>query len=156
MELDYKQLKKEFDQIFKNNGIWFLATSDGSRVSCRAMSIIYDGSHIYFQTSKQLDKYKQLVKNNHIALCCSNVSVEGIAYDIGVWENNPQIKELYIRHHKGSYDAYGTAHDQVVIKIVPQYAVFWKYIDGSPARDFLYIDQKKAERHFYFDSPANE
>ena len=61
------------------------------------------------------------------------------------------MKKVYVEHHEGSYDLYGTLPGQVVIKVVPHYAVFWKYIDGEPARDFLYITEKRAERLFYFE-----
>jgi len=151
MEIDYAGLKNELLKALDTNKVWILATSDGRRVSARSMSIVHDGVDIYFQTSRNFEKYAQMMQNNHIALCCSNVSIEGIAADVGGWEDNPAAKALYISQHKGSYDTYGNQPGQVVIKIVPHYVVFWKYIDGQPARDFLYLTEQKAERLFYFD-----
>ncbi len=151
MELDYESLKNELLKALDANKIWVLATSDGSRVSARSMSIVHDGFDIYFQTSRHLEKYAQLTQNSNVALCCSNVSIEGVAIDAGSWEDNPAARELYSKQHKGSYDAYGTSPGQGVIKVVPYYVVFWKYIDGQPARDFLYLTEQKAERLFYFD-----
>ena len=70
---------------------------------------------------------------------------------MGSWEDNPAAKARYIEQHKGSYDTYGTSPGQVVIKVVLHYVVFWRYIDGQPVRDFLYLADQKAERLFYFD-----
>lgn len=151
MELEYESLKNELLRVLDANKVCVLASSDGSRVSARSMSIVHDGIGIYFQTSRHLEKYRQMTQNENVALCCANVSIEGIASDVGTWEDNPAMKALYIRHHKGSYDAYGTSPGQVVMKVVPRYAVFWKYIDGKPVRDFLYLEDKKAERLHYFD-----
>ena len=151
MEIEYEGLKNELLKALDTNKVWILATSDGSRVSARSMSIVHDGADIYFQTSRLLEKYAQIMQNSNVALCCANVSIEGVAFDVGSWENNAVAKALYIKHHKGSYDTYSTAPGQTVIKVVPHYAVFWKYIDGQPARDFLYLTEQKAERLFYFD-----
>lgn len=151
MEIDYEGLKNELLKTLDTNKVWILATSDGSRVSARSMSIVHDGVDIYFQTSQLLEKYAQMMQNSNVALCCANVSIEGVAIDVGSWEDNPAAKALYIKHHKGSYDAYSTSPGQVVIKVVPHYVVFWKYIDSQPARDFLYLAEHKAERLLYFD-----
>ncbi len=151
MEIDYEGLKSELLKVLDTNKVWILATSDGSRVSARSMSVVHNGIDIYFQTSRLLEKYAQIMQNNNVALCCANVSIEGVAFDVGSWEDNPPAKALYIEAHTGSYDAYHTSPGQVVIKVVPHYVVFWKYIDGQPARDFLYLTERKAERLFYFD-----
>jgi general stress protein 26 len=151
MKLDYENLKNELMQVLDKNKIWVLATSDGSRVSARSMSVVHDGLDIYFQTSRHFEKYAQMMQNSNVALCCSNVSIEGFAADVGSWEDNLAAKERYIEQHKGSYDTYGTQPGQVVIKVVPHYVVFWKYIDGQPVRDFLYLAEQRAERFFYFE-----
>jgi general stress protein 26 len=151
MKLDYETLKNELLQALDKNKIWTLATSDGSRVSARAMSIVHDGLDIYFQTGRQLEKYAQMMQNSNVALCCGNVSIEGVAADVGRWADNLAAQELYIRQHKGSYDAYGAQPGQVVIKVVPRYVVFWKYVDGQPVRDFLYLTEQRAERLVYFE-----
>jgi len=151
MELEYESLKNELLRVLDANKVWVLASSDGSRVSARSMSIVHDEIDVYFQTNRDSDKYRQMMQNENVALCCANVSVEGVAVDVGTWEDNLAMKALYIQHHKGSYEAYGALPGQVVIKIVPHYVVFWKYIDGKPVRDFLYVVDKKAERLFYFD-----
>lgn len=156
MELDYESLKDELLRSLDTNKTWVLASSDGSRVSARSMSIVHDGLEIYFQTNRHFDKYGQMTRNRNIALCCSNVSIEGVAFEVGTWEDNLAMKEVYIRQHKGSYDAYGTLPGQVVIKVVPHYAVFWKYVDGKPLRDFLHISEGKAERQFYFEQYPKE
>jgi len=151
MELEYESLKNELLRLLDSNKTWVLATSDGVRVSARAMSVVHDDLTLYFQTNRHFEKCNQMAKNQNVALCCANASVEGIAYEVGTWEDNPAVKEVYIEHHKGSYELYGTLPGQVVIKVVPHYAVFWKYIGGEPARDFLHIPEERAERLFYFE-----
>ena len=153
MNLDYEILKTELLQALDDHKIWVLASSDGKRVSARSMSIIHNDLDIYFQTSRKFDKYAQLVHNPHVALCWSNISIEGLAYDLGPWEENLDMRGIYIQHHRGSYEAYGTLPEQVVVKVVPNYVVFWKYIEGQPVRDFLYISEKRATREFYLKQP---
>ena len=154
MELEFEDLRDELLRFLDGNKTWVLATSDGRRVSARSMSIIHVGADIYFQTDRRFEKYRQMMQNGNVALCCSNVSIEGLASDIGPWKDNLELKELYLEHHKGSFEAYGSLASQVVIKITPHYAVFWKYIGGKPARDFLYLAEKKAERQLYLEAPG--
>lgn len=151
MELEYEYLKNELLRNLEANKVWILASSDGERVSARSMSVVHNGLEVYFQTSRSFAKYRQMSRNGNVALCCSNVSIEGIAHEIGAWDTVPAMRDLYIRHHRGSYEAYGALPDQVVMKVVPHYAVIWKYIDGKPARDFLYIAEARAERAFYLE-----
>jgi len=151
MEIDYNELKHELFRLLDINKVWILASSDGSRVSARAMSIIREDEVIYFQTGSDSVKYQQMIQNKHVALCYANVSIEGTARDMGNWEANKALRELYIQHHKGSYDTYGKLPVQVVMQVIPHLAVFWKYLEGAPVRDFLYLTEKKAERLFYLE-----
>ena len=119
------------------------------------MSIINDGLNIYFQTNKCYIKYQQMKKNKNVALCYNNISIEGTAEEIGNWaeEKNSNILKLYKAYHQGSYDAYGSLEGQVVYKVVPKMIKLWKYISGEPIREFIYVDEKRAERLEFGDKP---
>jgi general stress protein 26 len=151
MEIAYRKLEDELLGALESNHIWVLATTDGSIVSARSMSIVSSGLDIYFQTHRDFKKMHQISENGNVALCFSNISIEGEAFVTGSWEDVPEIKEIYISHHPRSYELYGKMPGQVVVKVVPRNAVFWKYINGEPVREFLYITEKRAERLVYFD-----
>lgn len=151
MDLDFNKIKKEVIEVLDKNRIWILATSLHDKVTSRSVSIVNCGLTIYFQTSKSFEKYVQISKNKNVSLCYSNVSIEGFAEDIGNWKDkkNSGILKIYKEEYPGSYKNYGSLRNQVVIKVVPQKITMWKYIDGKPYRDFMYISEKKAFRELY-------
>ena len=112
------------------------------------MSIINKGLEIYFQTNKCYLKHNQIQENNNVSLCFSNISIEGIAEEIGNWkdEKNKELMELYKSIHIGSFNAYGLLDGQVVYKVIPKKIKMWKYINGKPIRQNLYMDNEVAEQ----------
>ena len=48
--------------------------------------------------------------------------------------------------HPSSFDAYGLLDGQVVYKVIPTKIKVWKYVDGKPLREFLYIKEGIAEQ----------
>ena len=153
MELEFNELKEEFIDALNKTKTLVLATCSDNIVTARPMSIINVGTDIYFQTSKIFTKYKQIMNNKNVALCFSNISIEGIAEDIGSWSKkiNNELLKIYLEQHKNSFDRYGSLKNQVVIKVSSVKVTFWKYIDDKPYRDYLYILDEKAERHEYID-----
>ena len=151
INLDFEKAKNEVIEILEKNRIWVLATSLNDKVTSRSVSIINCELTIYFQTSKSFEKYKEISKNKNVSLCYFNVSIEGLAYDIGSWndEENREILNIYKEIHPDSYKNYGLLKNEVIIKIVPQKITIWKYIDGKPYRDYIYVPEKKAFRELY-------
>jgi general stress protein 26 len=151
MELNYSLLENEFIQSIESNHVWILATSLNNITTARSISIINNGITIYFQTNKDLLKYRQIIMNHHVALCYSNISIEAIAEEIGNWENpqNIEIKEKYIETHRASFERYGKMQNEVVIKIAPMKVTIWKYIEGRPFRDYLLVNERRAFREEY-------
>jgi len=115
-----------------------LATSKNDLVTARNMSIISTNCKIYFQTGTLMDKYDQIKNNANIALCTNNIQIQGIARDIGPWEKNQDLLELYKKKHNNSYELYGNMKTQTVIEITIKNIKKWDYKDGKPY--IYYID----------------
>lgn len=148
MKIDYENLKNEVISSLEKNRIWVLSTASNGNISSRSMSIINKGLDIYFQTNKCYIKHNQMQENNNVALCYNNISIEGIAEEIGNWkdEKNKELMELYKSIHLGSFNAYGLLEGQVVYKVTPEKIKLWKYINGTPIRQNLYVYEKIAEQ----------
>jgi len=148
MDINYETLEKEIILSLEKNKIWILSTSNKDYVTSRSMSIINKGLDIYFQTNKCYIKYTQMQENKNVSLCLNNISIEGTVEEIGKWkdEKNNELMELYKSTHKGSFDSYGLLDGQVVFKVKAKTIKLWKYIDGKPFRETLYVDQKIAKQ----------
>ncbi|TGY40471.1 pyridoxamine 5'-phosphate oxidase family protein [Clostridium sartagoforme] len=147
MRIDFEKLKNEVIFNLENNRTWVLSTASDGNVSSRSMSIINKGLNIYFQTNKCYIKHNQINKNNNVALCFNNISIEGVAEEIGDWkdEKNKELMELYKSVHLSSFNAYGLLDGQVVYKVTPKKIKIWKYINGNPIRQNLYVNEEIAE-----------
>jgi general stress protein 26 len=148
MDINYENLEKEIISHLEKNRIWILSTSYRDYITSRSMSIINKGLDIYFQTNKCYIKHIQMQENKNISLCFNNISIEGTVEEIGNWknENNKELMELYKSSHQGSFDSYGLLDGQVVYKVKPKTIKLWKYIDGKPFREILYVDKKIAKQ----------
>lgn len=148
MRINYENAKSEIISTLEKNRNWVLSTSYKDKVSSRTMSIINNGLDIYFQTNKCYLKYDEISNNNNVSLCFNNISIEGIAEEIGDWKDpkNTELMNLYKSVHPSSFDAYGLLDGQVVYNVIPTKIKVWKYVDGKPLREFLYIKEGIAEQ----------
>lgn len=151
MRIDFEKIKNEVIFNLENNRTWVLSTASDGNVSSRSMSIINKGLNIYFQTNKCYIKHNQMNKNNNVALCFNNISIEGVAEEIGDWkdENNKELMKLYKSVHLSSFNAYGLLDGQVVYKVTPKKIKIWKYINGNPIRQNLYVNEGIAEELYF-------
>lgn len=151
MRIDFEKIKNEVIFNLENNRTWVLSTASDGNVSSRSMSIINKGLNIYFQTNKCYIKHNQMNKNNNVALCFNNISIEGVAEEIGDWkdENNKELMKLYKSVHLSSFNAYGLLDGQVVYKVTPKKIKMWKYINGNPIRQNLYVNEEIAEELYF-------
>jgi len=62
MTIDYESLKKEVIEFLDDHKILVFATCAENRVTARAMSCVYKGLTIYFQTGTTSVKFKQLAR----------------------------------------------------------------------------------------------
>ncbi|MBU3108402.1 hypothetical protein [Clostridium gasigenes] len=54
--------------------------------------------------------------------------------------------DLYKYEHLGFFNAYGLLDGELVYKSNPKIIKSWKYIEGTPIRQILYVDKKVAEQ----------
>jgi len=148
MEICYQNLENEVVKMLDENLVWVLSTSLNDYVTSRPVSIVHRGLEVYFQTNKCYIKHEQMNSNKRVSLCCQNLSIEGIAEEIGDWndEGNAQLLELYKSRHIDSFREYGSLKDQVVYKIIPIKVKLWKYVGGKPLREILFVNEQRAER----------
>jgi uncharacterized pyridoxamine 5'-phosphate oxidase family protein len=149
MKIDFDSLKGEVLDFLEKNRTLILATCAESRVTARAMSCIHRGLTVYFQTDTRSVKFEQMQKNPRVALCGENVQIEGRVIIRSQPMEEPGFVELYKKHHPGSFSMYSRMKHNVVVEVRPTFVTFWKYVDNKPCRDFLYVDEGKAEREFY-------
>ena len=151
MEISYEALKKEVIDFLEKHKILVLATSANDRVTARAMSCVNIGLNVYFQTNTRFLKFKQLEQNPHVALCAGNVQIEGVANirKQSLDPSNKEFIELYKQHHLGSFKLYSHLKHNVVIEVEPTLITLWKYGDNKPYREFLYVQENRAEREYY-------
>ena len=149
MEVEYDALKEEVVRFLDQHKVLFLATCADGRVTARAMSCVYVGLALYFQTGRDSVKFAQIVQNPRVALCAANIAIEGVAA-IGEHPLHPaseQFATLYKEHHPGSFNAYSRLEGEVVIRVDPTRVAFWKYDgEGKPYREFLYVGEGRAAR----------
>ncbi|MCJ7471512.1 MAG: hypothetical protein MUP02_01700 [Actinobacteria bacterium] len=150
-KLDFKILKEEVIDYLEKNTKWILATSLKDKVTARSMSIINNELTIYFQTDKRSRKYQQIVSNNNIAIAHDNYQIEGIAQICGhpISNGNEFFYKKYKSVHKSAFERYSFLKDEVVIKIIPELVIIYKYINSLPYKDYLSINEEKAYREKY-------
>ncbi|HHY15197.1 MAG TPA: GNAT family N-acetyltransferase [Firmicutes bacterium] len=148
LEIPVAQLEAELLAALEKSKIWILATAADGRVSARMVSVVNDGLDIYFQTHEQYAKYEQIQKNKQVALCWSNISIEGMASIVGepFAAGNEDFIRRFKEHHKSSFENYTGLAGQVVIKVRPQTVSIWKYIGGEPYIDRLDLGREVASR----------
>lgn len=112
--------------------VMVLSTSFNDKVTSRSISVIKYEDAFYFQTSSKSRKYQQLINNSNVSLCINNISINGIASDIGTWNDNLKIKEVFKQFHLGSYNAYGTMESERVIKVKIIEIDIWEYLNNIP------------------------
>ena len=61
---------KEVQEFLKDCGVYYLATIDGDKPRVRPFGTaeVFEG-HLYIQTGKKKDVFKQIEKNNNVEIC---------------------------------------------------------------------------------------
>lgn len=150
VEISYEVLEKEIMGALGESGIMVLATSAGGRVTARSMSCIFNGLRIAFQTDKTSTKMNQIRENSRVALCASNIQIEGKATVLGHPYEIPWFKEKFARLHPGSFKAYSGLEDECVVEVEPSLITLWKYRkdNDKPYIDQLNVAERKASRKY--------
>lgn len=148
MDIAYEKLAAEVIAALTEQPVWVLSTALHDHVTSRPMSIVNDGFTVYFQSNSQYEKHEQMQGNPQVALCCQNISLEGRAEDIGGWAapENAAIQDSYQQRQARAYEAYAALPGQRVYRFTPIKAKLWKYENGKPCREILWVNAQRAER----------
>lgn len=151
MVVDYDELKAEVIDYLNANNVVVLATSADNRVTARSMSYVNKGLTVYCQTDRRFLKVEQMQENPKVALCAHNIQIEGGA-SIGkqpLDPSNAEFAELYAERVPQAFKRFAHWKSFVVIEVEPTLVTVWKNVDGKPCREFLKIQEHKAERIFF-------
>ena len=98
---------KEVQEFLKNSKVYFLATLDGDKPKVRPFGTaeIFE-NHLYIQTGKKRDVFKQIEKNNNVEICAFNdgrwIRVSGklivddrIEAKKDMLDKNPSLRGMY-------------------------------------------------------------
>jgi len=142
--LDYGALEQEVIQALKNSKSIVLATCSGNRVTARQVCFASKDFTIYFITSKEYDKCKQIEKNNHVALCLDNIQMEGTAAIKGHPGLEENISEMAICLNKcrQEMEPFIKYKNVVLVEVAVHRAELWK----NNGREYLDIAKGEAYR----------
>lgn len=146
--------KEQCDALFEELGtdkIMCLATSLRNKVSARSMSVIIYNEKFYFQTDASYNKYKQLTKNHYVALCFSNVQIEGACKDLGspMLAKNSFFASLYKQVYPESYERYTEMESERLFEVAPTFITLWKFDKSNPYRVFYDFKKKVCKQENY-------
>lgn len=141
-ELDYKVFRKEVDLLLSDVINISIATSYNDNVTVRTVFFICKDLNFYFLTRKSSTKYKQMLKNDKVALCVKNVQIEGVAKLLGHPENeeNDAIRNFCVEHGYDDFSRYMKLKNMRLVEVKPSLITVWK--KGS--RAFLDVANVKA------------
>ena len=98
---------EEVQKFLKECGVYFLATINGDKPEVRPFGTaeIFEG-HLYIQTGKNKDVYKQIMENSNVSICAFNgtkwirisgklVADERIEAKKDMLDKNPNLRGMY-------------------------------------------------------------
>lgn len=144
------KLKKTalFDEIGESRKM-VLSTSFEEYVTSRMMSIVITDGTFYFQTDRIFRKYEQLQKNEKVALCIDNISVEGRCRELGHPMENSVFLSLYEKHFPNSFKRYTGLADERLFAVKPTYIRKWIYENGESYEEIFDFESKTYEKKKY-------
>lgn len=146
---NYKMEIKKIENELNSKGVMVLATSSKDLVTARSVSTIYSNGSVYFQTDNRMEKYQQISQNHHVALTVGFLQMEGIAFDIGKWDDNPDLRDLYKSKHLDSYNKYKVLDSEIVIEVKLKKIKKWEYINKEPFEIVFELDKKQYTKTNY-------
>jgi len=156
--LSYDELKQELVQEVQKHQHGVLATSDGNYVTAREMMVLIDGLTIFCFTASSTRKYKQIQKNNNIALSLNNLQIEGIATLRGhpSEKDNTGFLRMFEEKFPKAYEFWGSIcknpeSNFQLIEISPMKITAYKSADGNTFLDILNLITETATRAFLDD-----
>ena len=147
-DLDFLELKESIITFLEEKSTIILATSSNDRVTARSISFVNKGLEIFFVTWTHHTKSVQIRENANVALCISNLQVEGKATIRGppFDPNNKEYLDLYKKKHLRYYNKFAKQPETIIITIEPTLIVKLVNIKGDFYRDHLDIAKNNAYR----------
>lgn len=112
---------KEVQKFLKECGVYFIATIDDNQPRVRPFGIaeIFD-DHLYIQTGKNKNVYKQIQKNNKVELCAFKdgkwIRVAGtlkvddrVEAKKDILDKNPELRRMYDENDDNTAALYFTS-----------------------------------------------
>ncbi len=148
--IDYNETKKKLLDFLNNkeNEYMVLATADNNKVYARTILIANEGFDIYFFTWRYSNKYYQLKKNNHVALCKDIMQIEGTAKILGPMngKKNERFKKIIADREPASIESWEKKPNMEIIKITIDFAIVDGYYENKES--FMeYLDIKKGKAY---------
>jgi uncharacterized pyridoxamine 5'-phosphate oxidase family protein len=142
-QLDFEEKCNEIMEGLKKENTIVLATVHGDKVAARTVYYVLYESFIYFVTSKAYSKYKQMEKNQNVALCLHNIQIEGIVKIKGhpTQKENKTITEYCIKKCTG-FNHYIKYKNTVLIEVKMNKIEFW----NNHGREYIDLNEKTAYR----------
>ena len=125
-----------FWKTIGTHGVMILSTSAGNKVSSRPVSTVVFGGRFYFQTDENYLKYRQIKANPNAAMCCKNISVQGVCTDLGKPKENPDFMRALKRHFPLAAARYSGLESERAIEFTPTLAYRWVYEKGQPFTEY--------------------
>lgn len=121
-----------------------LSTSRQDHVTSRMMSIVQKEGVFYFQTDREMRKYRQLESNPRVALCIENIQIEGVCREIGAPMETVEFCRLYKECFPGSFHRYSALEKECLFAVTPLRIERWLYLAGKP-----FLEEMDVERQIY-------
>ena len=146
--MDFISARNQVDKFLKNIKVMFLATANtDGEPSLRQMSIIHFNDKIYFQTSENFDKTKELLSNPHVALGIGAYSFKGVAKFLGSPSDNLDIMNNFKLVHPDAYKNYSFLDDEILFEVKINECKIWngKDVEHDGKETITTIDFEKQE-----------
>lgn len=149
MMIDFEKKVNELFSEFGTHETMVLSTSLNDKVSSRMMSIILLDGKFLFQTDRNFRKYSQIKSNPNVALCASNLQIEGVCKEIGNPTDNIEFCRLYREFYPSAYELYSNLGSEVLFGIEPVFIQKWIYENGKPYIETWDFSSKNYEKRSY-------
>lgn len=141
--LDYSIMKAEIINRIKEQRCIVLATSDKGRVTARTVYCTSNGLKIYFITSSAYTKYKQIANNPRVAMCFSNVQIQGSAAILGHPSSDANAEILKAcAHIEQAFMHWAKYKNAVLIEVNITGVECW----NNNGREYLDVQNEKSYR----------
>ncbi|MGD0978848.1 MAG: pyridoxamine 5'-phosphate oxidase family protein [Candidatus Bathyarchaeia archaeon] len=147
-DLNFEEKKEELIRFLdsRDNRHMALATSRDDIVQARMILVASEGLDIYFFTWKHSRKFKQIEKNQRVALCKETIQIEGTAEILGDLSDKRigKFTDIMKRKYPDAIKRWEQRPGMVLLRIKPVLAVNGASSNGGSYIDYLDLANQKA------------